>query len=310
MGGWYKRQRSIPERPWFKDAQVLQLFDYLESKAYVTDGMYEGQLIRRGSCPTTRPEIMEVTGLSYKQVDRCLKILVNYGEIIVKGNNRFSVISVCGYADFEGQLSLFGTAEGTAGGTTKDTAGGTAEGTAHLLTIEERYKDNLITPYSPYKTERDSAKSLIYEIKELYNAKLGGLVGKWQRLSDKMAAKVEICLTRFGRQSIDIVFDQILHEQLNMNKNGFVPGFDFIFSPNQYKIYLERAQMRQKKQAQPQPAQSVGTISETSAPSERQSKEEYEAEMREYAKNNPDSPAAKIVAQWDADKVTTNITAL
>ena len=140
MSGWYKRQRNIPERPWFTDAQVLQLYDYLEAKAYVSDGMYEGQLIRRGSCPTTRPELMEATGLSYKQVDRCLRVLSNYGEIIVRGNNRFSVISVCSYCNNEQQLSLFGTAKDTAEGTTRDTAEGTAEGTAHLLTIEERRK--------------------------------------------------------------------------------------------------------------------------------------------------------------------------
>ena len=73
MNGWYKRQRNIPERPWFKDAKVLQLFDYLESVAYVIDGSFEGITVRRGSCPTTRPDMMEATGLSYKEVDRCLR---------------------------------------------------------------------------------------------------------------------------------------------------------------------------------------------------------------------------------------------
>ena len=33
MAVWYKRQRNIPERPWFKDGAVLQVFDYLDGKA-------------------------------------------------------------------------------------------------------------------------------------------------------------------------------------------------------------------------------------------------------------------------------------
>ena len=150
-GGWYKRMRNIPERPWFKDTQVTVLFDYLEATAYVVDGRYEGVLIRRGSCPTTRSEMMEATGLSYKQVNRCLKVLSSYGEIIVKGNSRFSVITICGYDGFNGSLPLFGTAEDIAEDTTEGTAEGTTEGTTHLSTIKERYKETLITPYSPYQ---------------------------------------------------------------------------------------------------------------------------------------------------------------
>lgn len=256
MSGWYKRQRNITERPWFTDAQVLQLYDYLEAKAYVTDGMYEGQLIRRGSCPTTRPELMEVTGLSYKQVDRCLRTLVNYGEIIVKGNNRFSVISVCSYGNSEQQLSLFGTAEGTAEGTTNDTAGGTAEGTAHLLTIEERYKDNLITPYSPYKREREGL-DVALEVKKQYNKTFDGKLPPSMRLTMPTRLMVEECIRRFGRQSVDCVFEQVLSEpfSLGQNKTGFIASFQYIFEPKHYQQYLERWQLARKKQQQPQPQQ-------------------------------------------------------
>lgn len=305
MSGWYKRQRNIPERPWFTDAQVLQLYDYLEAKAYVSDGMYEGQLIRRGSCPTTRPEMMEATGLSYKQVDRCLRVLSNYGEIIVRGNNRFSVISVCSYCNSEQQLSLFGTAEDTSGGTTRDTAGGTAEGTAHLLTIEERYKDNLITPYSPYKNEREKEDEAL-EVKKRYNKTFDGKLPPCVRLTMPTRLMVVECIRRFGKQSVDIVFEQVLAEpfSLGLNKTGFQASFQYIFEPKHFQQYLERAMLRLKKTADVKASES--DVTRRHAEQEhlpvRQSREEYDAEMRRYAAEHPDSPAARIVKQWDEDK--------
>lgn len=295
MGSWYKRQRNIPERPWFKDAKVLQLFDYLEATAYVTDGSFEGVVVHRGSCPTTRPEMMEATGLSYKEVDRCLRMLKSYGEITVKGYCRFSIITICGYDSYNTPLSLFGTTEGTATGTTE----GTTEGTAHLFTIEERYKDNLISPYSPYKKEREK-KAL--EVKNKYNKVFDGKLQPCIRLTMPTKLMVMECIDRFGVQSIDMVFDQVLSEPFSLGKNstGFIASFQYIFTPKRFQEYLERAQLRLKKaQASAcKPQQSVGSIEEHLMP-QRQSKEDYEREMREYALQHPDSRQARIVEEWD-----------
>ena len=309
MGGWYKRQRNVPERPWFKDAKVLQLYDYLEATAYVTDGNYEGQLIRRGSCPTTRPELMEATGLSYKEVDRCLRVLTSYGEIIVKGYYRFSIITVCGYDSYNTPLSLFGTDEGTTKGTTE----GTTEGTAHLLTIEERYKDNLITHYIPYKKERER-QDVALEVKKRYNKTFDGVLPPCIRLTLPTKLMVENCIGRFGLQSVDLVFEQIKQEPFSLglgkNKTGFIANFQFIFTPKNFQQYLERAQLRRKKQQQPQ--QQAGKV----APATTQavanefreelapvlvSPEVYEQQMREAAASgNP--YIQRLVEQWDAEK--------
>ncbi len=299
MGGWYKRQRNIPERPWFKDAKVLQLFDYLEATAYVTDGMFEGAIIRRGSCPTTRPDMMEATGLSYKEVDRCLRVLSSYGEIIVKGNYRFSIITICGYDSLGGQQTLFGTDEGTTKDTTEGTTQGTTEGTAHLLTIEERYKDNLITPYSPYKKERER-QDVGLEVKKRYNKTFDGILQPCIRLTLPTKLMVEDCVRRFGMQSVDLVFEQIKLEpfSLGQNKTGFIANFQFIFTPKNFQQYLERAQLRRKKQSEPQQKQSVGVVVEDTPAPARLSKEDYEREMRQAAAAGS-VQAQRLVAIWD-----------
>ena len=305
MSGWYKRQRNIPERPWFKDARVLQLFDYLEATAYVVDGNYEGQLIRRGSCPTTRPEMMEATGLSYKEVDRCLRMLISYGEIIVKGYYKFSVITICGYDSYNIPLPLFGTAEGTTQGTAEGTTQGTAEGTAHLLTIEERYKDNLISPYRPYKMERET-RGVALEVKKRYNKVFDGILQPCIRLTMPTQAMVEECIRRFGLQAIDLVFEQVKSEpfSLGFNKTGFKASFQFIFKPNNFQQYLERAQLRQQKKAEetPKPQQSVGVIEQTED-QHRVSSEEYEKSIRKAAAEGNER-AIWLVEQWDSKKET------
>ena len=291
MSGWYKRHRNITERPWFSDARTLQLYDYLEAKAYVTDGRYEGQLIRRGSLPTTRAEMMEVTGLSYKQVDRCLRTLRNYGDIIVKGNNQYSVVTICNYDDFGQSFDLFGTAEGT------------AEGTTHLLTKEERYKDNLISHNNiPYKKEREIG-DVALEAKNRYNREFEGILPPCVRLSTAARLQVEECISRFGRQSIDMVFAQIKTEQFSQGKNktGFIANFTFIFTPKEYQKYLERAILRQKKEQKPQPT--VGVV-EVELEPQRQSADDYEASMRKYAAEHPNSRAAQIVNEWDKNKTS------
>lgn len=110
--GWYKQLRNIPERTWFKDANVVLLYTYLKATAYVTDGKYEGIIVRRGSCPTTRAEMMEATGLSRHQVDTSLKKLIGFGEIFVKGYSKFSLVTICDYDICEASNTLFDAYEG------------------------------------------------------------------------------------------------------------------------------------------------------------------------------------------------------
>ena len=300
MSGWYKRQRSIPERPWFKDGAVLQVYDYLESAAYVADGRYRGTVIRQGSCPTTRSEIIEVTGLSYKTVDRCLKKLVAAGDIIVKGNSQFSVITICGYGCYNTPESLFGTSEYISGDTSEDISGDTTRDTTHLSYIEERYKDNLISPYSPYKKERERG-DIALEVKKRYNKTFDGKLPPCIRLTMPTRLMVEDCVRKFSMASVDMVFSQVLEEPflLGQGKTGFIANFQYLFQPKNFQQILERHQLSKKK---PQPQQGVGVIHVAEEGQAEKLQDDYEQQMREYAAAHPDSRPAHIVSQWDKNK--------
>lgn len=312
MSGWYKQQRNLSERAWYKDSLMVHLYHFLKERAYVTDGQYEGKLIRRGSCPVTRSEMSEVTGMSYRTLDRVLKKLISFGEIIVKANNRFSVITICDYDSSGMSESLFGTTngitDGTASGITNGITVGTADGTTHLLTIEERYKEDkniLVSSLGSYKKEREE-ENQAYEIKRRYNKTFDGKLPPLLRLTMPTKLMVGECLRRFGSQSIDIVFDQILHESFSLgnNRTGFIANFQFIFDPKNFQQYLERAQLRKRKQQEaqdkPQPQQeqkSVGVIKEE--PQRRVVSDEERKrtllELIEYIEENPRSLSCDVL---------------
>ena len=264
-GGWYKQLRNMPERPWFKDANVVLLYTFLKATAYVADGMYRDVIVRRGSCPTTRAEMMEATGLSYKQVDVCLRRLIGYNEILVKGYNKFSVITICDYDACDNSNALFDDYEvqqryskGTANDTTKVQQGVQQTDFPPIYNIKEEriIEDNLISPYSPYKKERENS-DVALEVKKRYNKEFNGMLPPCLRLSTATRISVEECLRRFGLQSVDTVFAQIKTEQFSLgnNKTGFIANFSFIFTPRNYQQYIERAQLaRQKKEAATSPS--------------------------------------------------------
>lgn len=304
MSGWYKQQRNLTERPWFKDACMVQLYAFLKERAYVADGKCGGLVIRRGSCPVTRSEMSEITGMSLRTLDRVLRRLISYGEIIVRGNSRFSVITICDYDSLQQSESLFGSTDGISIGTTDGTTDGTSGGTTHLSTIEERIEDNLISPYSSYKKEKENG-DVVLEVKKRYNKFFDGVLPPLIRLHLPIRNMVAECIRRFGMQSIDIVFEQVMQDKFSLgtNRTGFIASFQYIFEPANFQKYLERAQLRRKKESQPQQEQKVGTIDEAASEPSRVSPEEYERRMREAARINPEGSAAKIVAEWDKRKV-------
>lgn len=251
MIGWFKHHRNLFERPWAKDPKTVVVYEYLHCHAYLNDGMLNGRLVRRGSCPTSRAAIMEGTGLSEDVVKSRLRKLLEYGEIIVNTSNLGSIITLCDYESYYEPEDIF------AFNTSNETPNKvTSQLPSQLPTYIDNKnidnKNNLISPYSPYKNEREN-KDVALEVKKRYNKEFAGMLPPCIRLSTSTRIAVEECLRRFGLQSVDMVFAQIKTEKFHLgdNKTGFIANFTFIFTPKNYQQYIERAQLaRQKKEAQ------------------------------------------------------------
>lgn len=262
---WYKQDCNLYDRIWAKDSKMVTLYTYLHCAAYVNDGMYHGQIIRRGSCPTSRSAIMEATGLSEREVKSRLKKLLDYNEIIIKTSNIGSVITLCDYDGYTTTEDLF--AQVTSSQVPNERPNEVpSQRPISIYNKTEEYKNLRITS----KKERENSKALIYEIKELYNRTFDGVLPEWKRLSEKMVHMVELCISLYGRQSVDMVFDQIAHEPFSLgdNKNGFIADAFFIFDPTQFEKYLGRYKLRisKKSKQEPQP-QATPVVEEKPEPS-------------------------------------------
>lgn len=265
MSGWYKQQRNRSERPWFKNAKAVQLYDYLKDVAYVQDGKYEDCIIRRGSCPTTRAQMMEATGQSYGEVRSSLNVLLRYGEIILRASNKFTIVTICDYDAcdaYDGLFDGYGVQQMSNESLTEVQQESNCSLTPPINIKEERIYNNLISPYSPYKTERET-RDVVLEIKKRYNKFFDGVLPPLLRLHLPIRNMVTECIRRFGLQSIDVVFEQVMQEKFSMgdNKTGFIASFQYIFEPANFQKYLERAQLRrQKKQQDPLQQKTVPSV--------------------------------------------------
>ena len=301
---WYKQDSSVFDRVWAKDPKMVSIYLYLHCHAYVQDGMLSGRLVRRGSCPTSRPAIMEGTGLSEEEVKLRLSRLKSYGEIIVNPTNRGMIITLCdydGYNDTEDLFSLIPPTKPTAQAHTQTTPQEPPQATTHIE--YKNIENNLRSHFIPSK-QRESREDLAYEIRKLYNKIFAGVLPEWQRVSKDMIIKVDLCISRFGRQSVDMVFDQIKHEvfHLGNNKTGYICDAFKIFELEAYEKFLSRYRLRLSKKQKPelqsenkdlsQPKKLAETIDKHEAPSQRPTSAERKQnllEMIEYIKTSPSS---------------------
>ena len=252
--GWYKQQRDLFDRPWAKDAKMVSVYAYLHCCAYVQTGKLHGHLIRRGSCMTSRAAIMEATGLTEQEVKSRMNKLVSFGEIVVKPSSKGNIITVCDYDSCNEMEDIFSLASSNED-TSKDTTHDTTQEPTYIY--KRNKKEEYISTYSPYN-ERER-RAMVKEIQAKYNKMFEGRLPPYTKLYLATQLKVEECIRRFGRASVDLVLEQVDNEPFSLGKNntGFIATFQFIFEPSEFQKYLERAQLRLKlkKKAQEQKPQ-------------------------------------------------------
>jgi DNA replication protein DnaD len=99
--GWIKLHRKMRDWQWYTDIPVKTLFIHLLISANHTPKMWRGILVERGQFLTGRKALSDETGLSEMQVRSALKKLKNSGEITSKTTNKFTMITICNYNDYQ-----------------------------------------------------------------------------------------------------------------------------------------------------------------------------------------------------------------
>lgn len=99
--GFIKLYRKLLDWEWFTDPNTLSTFIYLFLSANYAPQKWHGNVIQRGQLMTNLKKIEEGTGISLQSVRTCLKRLKKSGEITIKPTNKYSIITVCNYDNYQ-----------------------------------------------------------------------------------------------------------------------------------------------------------------------------------------------------------------
>lgn len=100
-GGWIKLYRSITKWEWWDDHNTARLFMYLLLMATHEDIKIQGKVIKRGQLVTSRAKLSLATGISERSIRTSLENLKTTNEITIKSTNRFTIITICKYEDYQ-----------------------------------------------------------------------------------------------------------------------------------------------------------------------------------------------------------------
>jgi biotin operon repressor len=105
-GGWVKNYRKIDDWEWYTTPNMAHIYQHLIRRANHQDGKWRGVDIKKGQLVTGRLAIAEQTGVSQQSVRTCLKRLEDTGEIIVKSTNKFSIITISKYEEYQSEEKM------------------------------------------------------------------------------------------------------------------------------------------------------------------------------------------------------------
>ena len=100
-GRFIKLYDKILQWEWYGDANTFRLFLHLLLKANYKDLNFEGRVIHRGQVTGSLTHWANELSLTVRQVRVSLKHLKMTGEVTVESNNRYSVITIVRYDDYQ-----------------------------------------------------------------------------------------------------------------------------------------------------------------------------------------------------------------
>ena len=101
MNGYILIHRKLLNWQWYKDSNTLHLFIDLLLDANYEDSKVGFQVVKRGQCLTSLKRIHENTGLTYREIRTSLDKLQKSGEIDKQTTNKYSIITINKYNDYQ-----------------------------------------------------------------------------------------------------------------------------------------------------------------------------------------------------------------
>lgn len=99
--GFIQLHRKLLDWEWYDDANTIRLFIHLLLKANYKDTKWRGMTIKRGQIKTGRILLSKELHISQQSVRISLNKLKSTSEITIKVTNKFSLITLTRYEDYQ-----------------------------------------------------------------------------------------------------------------------------------------------------------------------------------------------------------------
>ena len=311
MKGFVKLPRDFDEWEWWGRVPHHFLFEWLLMHAEVRDRKIQGVLVRRGSVLTTWSEMQTAVSRHEKcsrgTLSRAIRDFSECGEIITRTDCHKTLVTICHYEDYNGYTGALWTTSGLPADYQR---------TSTPL-INKEIKNEEYNIYNSAREGFDNDSGFVTESDcRLWMRRYCEIARRFGvpdrdlpvQLNAKRQLKIRMCVGERGRGAVDIMFSRLAESAYYFHdgSNGFRGDFTKLWSPSVFDMVLEGSFIpsAKKKEEQNQKEQKPIGLFESTAPQlpQRQSGEEYRQQMRLYAQQHPESPAAKVVAAWNEEE--------
>lgn len=117
--GYIKIFRKLLDWEWIDQPEMVCLWINLLLRANHTDREWHGFTVKRGQFVTSLPNLAKIAGQTVKQVRGSLDRLKRAGQVACKSTNKYTIITICKYDNYQGCDEAEGQAEGQTKGQTK-----------------------------------------------------------------------------------------------------------------------------------------------------------------------------------------------
>lgn len=100
--GYIKLYRKMTKWGWYKDNNTKCVFLHLLFMACYEPCFYRNRYLEVGQIATTVKEISDGTGISVRSVRTSLERLKSTNELTIESTNKFSIITLLNYSDYQG----------------------------------------------------------------------------------------------------------------------------------------------------------------------------------------------------------------
>jgi len=99
--GWIKAHRKLIDWEWYDDSKLVHLYLHCLLKANHKPKKWRGVTIESGQFITSYQSLSDQLPLSVQQIRTAINKLKSTGEITVKKTNKYSMISITNWSDYQ-----------------------------------------------------------------------------------------------------------------------------------------------------------------------------------------------------------------